>query len=109
MKSGFAMLVRAYFAVGGFLALVMETNILALVMETTYMWAIGWGAPAGVSLMEKVSAHLWLEPVFIFSAFVRMLFWLPSLIAWLANPGETTFMMWLAPGLGAQVFPAPQS
>jgi hypothetical protein len=90
MKSVLSKFLQAYFFIG---------CVFALIMWSTYMWTIGWGAPEGASFGDKLSAQFTMQPVFIFSAFVRMVLWLPSLLIWFLTPNSTSFGMWLAPGL----------
>jgi hypothetical protein len=92
-----SVVLRAYFYIGA---------VLGMILLGSYHWGLGWGAPGEMGFMAKFWTQLTLEPVFIFSAFVRMFLWLPSLIAWMMAPGETSFIMWLAPGVYTDVIQA---
>ena len=97
MRKILSSILRAYFYIGA---------VLGMILLGSYHWGLGWGAPSEMGFMAKIWAQLTLEPVFIFSAFVRTFMWLPSLVAWVIAPGNTPFMMWLAPGTYIEVIQA---
>jgi hypothetical protein len=78
--------------------------VLAAIMYATFLWSIGWGAPAGMGFMAQLWANLKLEPSFLFASFIRGVFWLPALVIWMIYPGQYTFGMWLAPGLYVETY-----
>ena len=92
MKNFFRSIAIIYFAIG---------SLLSFPMAISYIYAqwfvvidMGWSifSFAGLGLIMFTGYLIVITPM------IRAIFWLPSLVMWLIEPGGYSFLRWIAPG-----------
>ena len=75
---------------------------LGFINYASYDWGAASAAQA-LPLMSQIYLAAWVQPLAWFSTALRIVFWLPSILGWLADHNGYSFVKWLAPGLSIGV------